>query len=250
MPKILFPALTLLFLSSCVTYQYFTVDSSQLPKNDQQAFVMDNDTMQLSYSFTGSGGPLTITVLNKTDQPLVIDWNKSSLICNDQSYLLAQTNSTFAASTVNSRYGVTALSGTVSLTPGMEIVPAKTKVTRSTIDLDQTLAPGKMVIPDTASKRLAQAPDGSQISYKGVNVDESGSPLKLRSYITFQIGSGNGTEFVEGHSFYIGKMMQTSYPPNNFYLYQPTGNQFYFTFQKQQVITSSGTLLPPSALPR
>ena len=218
MPKLLLPVLSLMLFSSCATYQYFTVDSSQLPKNDQQSFVMDNDTMQLSYSFTGSGGPLTITVLNKTDQPLVINWNKSALICNDQSYPLAQTNSTFTATTTGGRTGVTALAGTVTVNPGMEIVPAKTKVTRLTIGLDQTLAPGKMIVPDTASKHLAEAPDGSLISYKDVSVDEIGSPLKLRSYITFQIGPGNGTEFVEGHSFYIGKMMQTRYAPDHFYL--------------------------------
>ena len=240
MPKLILPILTMLLLGSCASYQYFTVDSSQLPKNDQQAFVMDNDTMQLSYSFAGSGGPLTITVLNKTDQPLMIDWNKSSLICNDQSYLLAQTSSTFTASAVGNKTGISALTGTVNMVPASEIVPAKTKVSRPTIDLDWTLVPGKMILPDTASKQLAQAPDGALVSYKAVSVDENQSPLRLKSYITFSIGSGSGTEFVKSHSFYIGKMMQTRYSPTQFYLYQPTGDQFYFTWQNQQLIKSSG----------
>ena len=240
MSRLILPILTMLLLSSCASYQYFTIDSSQLPKNDQQGFVMENDTMQLSYSFTGSGGPLTITVLNKTDQPLMIDWNKSSLICNDQSYLLAQTSSTFTASAVGNKTGITALTGTVSVVPASEIVPAKTKVSRPTIDLDWTLVPGKIILPDTASKQVTQAPDGSLISYKGVSVDENQSPLRLKSYITFTIGPGAGTEFVESHSFYIAKMLQTRYSPTQFYLYQPTGDQFYFTWQNQQIIKSSG----------
>jgi len=56
------PLLAMLLFSSCVTYQYFTVDSSQLPKDDRQSFVVDNDTMQLTYGFSGAGGDVTITV--------------------------------------------------------------------------------------------------------------------------------------------------------------------------------------------
>jgi hypothetical protein len=244
MPKLL-PIVAILLLSSCASYQYFTVDSSQLPKNDQQYFVMDNDTMQLSYSFAGSGGPLTITVLNKTDQPLVVDWNRSALICNDQSYGLAQTNSTFAASTTGTRYTMTSVSGTVTVNPGMEMIPPKTKITRATVDLDQTLTPGKMILSDTARKHILQAPDGSLISYKQMQVEESQSPIRLKSYITFTIGQGTGTSFVESHSFYIGQMMQSAYKPSSFYLYQPTGNQFFFTYQNQMLIKSSGIPGPP-----
>ena len=163
MPKLLLPILALLFFSSCVTYQYFTVDSSQLPKDDQRSFVVENDTMRLSYSFGGAGGPLTITVFNKTNQALFINWNKSALICNDQSFSLAQTNSAFIGSAVRTGTGTADLSGTVNVAPGLEIVPAQTRISRLVLSLNMTLPQLKMSVPDTARKQQITFPDGGSL---------------------------------------------------------------------------------------
>lgn len=232
MPKLILPVLILLLVSSCTTYQYFTVDSSQLPKDDHQAFIYDNDTMRLSYSFSGPGGPLTITVQNKTNQLLTINWNRSALICNDQSFSLAQTNSTFTASTVTTRYGGTSsLSGTVNTVPGIQIIPPQTKVTQPALTLNVALPQFKMAIPDTTRKQHSMTDNAYEISYKIATVDERQSPLRMKSYLTFSLGQGAGVEFVESHSFYVASVMQTTYGPDQFSFYHRQGNAFYVTWQ-------------------
>jgi len=51
------------------TYQYLTVDFFPVAKRSETTLQMENDTMQLTYDFSGHGGQFTITVFNKTNQP-------------------------------------------------------------------------------------------------------------------------------------------------------------------------------------
>lgn len=40
-------AIILLAFSSCSTYQYVTLNSPEIPKNDKKEFIMENDRMTL-----------------------------------------------------------------------------------------------------------------------------------------------------------------------------------------------------------
>ena len=239
MSKALVPVLILLLFSSCVTYQYFTVDSLQVPKDAQQSFSLENDTMRLTYSFASAGGAMTVTVFNKTSQPLFINWSKSALICNDQSYSLAQGNSSFVASSVRTGYGVADLAGTVNVNPTLEIIPAQTKVSRTPINLNVTLPLLRIAMPDSSQKQQLHLDDGGVLSYWTLATDETHSPLRMKTYLTFVIGPGNGTEFTESHSFYIGKVMQTRYDPNIFKLYHEGGSQFYIMWDNGRPVRAS-----------
>jgi hypothetical protein len=231
-PKLILPGLILLLFSSCSTYQYFTIDSAQLPKDDHQAFIANNDTMQIAYSFGGAGGPLTITVLNKTNQMLTIDWNKSALTCNDQSFSLAQTNSSFTASALTGRgTGSVAITGTVNVIPGVQIIPPQTKVIQPALTLNVALPQFRMAVPDTVHKQRAMTDNAYEVSYQTVAVDESQSPLRMKSYLYFTIGEGAGTQFLESHTFYVSKVMQSTYGPDQFGFYHQLGNEFYIVCQ-------------------
>jgi hypothetical protein len=233
MPKLILPILIILFFSSCFTYQYFAVESAQLTKDDHRSFVADTDTMQITYSFGGSGGPLLITVLNKTNQPLMINWNKSALICNDRSFPLTQSGSTFTASGYIGRYyGPTSLTGTVNVVPGEQVIPPQTKITQTVLILNVALPQFKVALPDTTHQQHVMLDNANQVSFKTVAVDESQSPLRMKSYLTFTIGQGSGVEFVESHTFYVSRIWQTSVRPDQFGLYhQPGNNEFYIVWQ-------------------
>lgn len=186
--------------------------------------------MRLTYTFSGGGGALTVTVFNKTAQPLYINWSKSALICNDQSYSLAQGNSAFVASAVRTGYGVADLAGTVNVNPSLEIIPTQTKVSRTPIILNVTLPLSKTLLPDSSRKRFIDLPDGARLAYRSEVIPENRSPLRMKSYLTFVIGPGNGTEFSESHTFYVSKITQTRCGPDRFPDYQP-GGQFFILWQ-------------------
>jgi len=199
--------LILLALSSCgPTYQYLTVDSSQLPKDQQKLFTMENDTMQLTYEFSGHGGQLTITVLNKTTQPLSVNWARSALINNGRSFNLHGRD--------------------------LQFIPPQTSISKVTLNLNESGGGiPRLPIPDTARTRKLYYKDGSYVKYKAADFTEEGSPIQLKSYLTFLIGPGNGTEFTESHTFYIGEVIHTGIVPGLFGAYHEPGDKFYVWWQ-------------------
>jgi hypothetical protein len=72
------------FLYSSCTFEYFTLSSDQLSKNENNDFVIENDTLKVTYRFSGEKRPVSITIYNKSNEPLEIDWKKSALIMNGQ----------------------------------------------------------------------------------------------------------------------------------------------------------------------
>lgn len=111
-------------LAVCTAYQYFVVCNRPSPINNNvivhttglATYATDTTPKQICSRdddvifpiICGRGGPLTITVQNKTSQAIFINWNKSALICNDQSYSLAQAASAFVGSAVRTGAGTAA----------------------------------------------------------------------------------------------------------------------------------------------
>jgi len=74
--------LCVIMLSGCSRYQYMYV-SSHLDQNDKKEFIVENDTVQIKYSFAGQNFPLTITFYNKLRQPIYIDLERSTVVMNN-----------------------------------------------------------------------------------------------------------------------------------------------------------------------
>lgn len=76
-------------LSGCVTvntYQVFHTTSEQL--NDKYEF--ENNDLKVGYSLWFSGGQLQVTLTNKTDSPLFVDWFQTNFVINGYSYICYQ----------------------------------------------------------------------------------------------------------------------------------------------------------------
>ncbi len=79
---ILLSAAALCSLSACNPWQYMTVESPQLPRNRFNQFVFENDTLRLIYDMAGNDGHVTLSIFNKTSEPLYFNWEKSAFIRN------------------------------------------------------------------------------------------------------------------------------------------------------------------------
>lgn len=60
----------------CSKYQYVSV-SSKLPQSRHKEYILENDTLKITYSFIGRNCPVSVSISNKLAQPLYIDWSKS-----------------------------------------------------------------------------------------------------------------------------------------------------------------------------
>lgn len=72
----------IIMISGCARYQYVFVDG-HLSKNDKQEFIKDNDTVTIKYTFKGENLPVTLTIYNKLNQPMYIDWDRSVVVINN-----------------------------------------------------------------------------------------------------------------------------------------------------------------------
>src|SRR6266542_3979906 len=76
----------LFIFSSCAEHQYLTVSGININKNSDHEFVSENDTLKLIYHFKPDQGKIMISVFNRTDQPMIIDWWKSAITIDDKVY--------------------------------------------------------------------------------------------------------------------------------------------------------------------
>jgi hypothetical protein len=74
------------FISACsgMRYQVYTL-VSDLPKDANQEYAFETDSLAVAYSFAAEEGHLSMGVFNTSDKPLFINWRNSAFIQNNQS---------------------------------------------------------------------------------------------------------------------------------------------------------------------
>jgi hypothetical protein len=241
MRHFILPILLVFTISSCSTYQYITVDSSQLSKNDKKQLTWENDTLRLIYSINGRGGPFRVDVYNKTSQPLYVNWKKSALIRDERPTPYFDPNVTIYGSSGSVAYTIGRITiangnstASFALPEGLDFIPPGTGITK---DLPSIARSGDLVtyVSDSIPKEKAMGPDGIYIAkYQRVRYDETQSPIRFKSYITFSLGTQTSPEFAETHSFYVGEVLQTGAEPDMFTLYHPQAGDNVFVKRPAQ----------------
>ena len=201
----LFLFLVTLSFTACTTYQYVTIDSSQLQKTKEDLLVTENDTMRILYSFSGPGGDVIITIYNRLNEPFYVDWSRSAMIRNGQSFTIRRKD--------------------------VLLIPPQANVSTVLLNLnEQGGGIPRLAIPDTARTRRFTNPTGSTTRYKAVDFAEANSPIRLKSYLTFLFGPNGSADRAVTHSFYIGESAHTADPPYVYRRYH-AGDMLYVWYQ-------------------
>lgn len=197
--RIFLLALPFIF-SSCLVAHYTRIGSSQLVQNEKNDFVFENDTLRVVYSFNGSGGPLRISIENKSPHSLQVDWKKSALISEGHVASFYRPAAAVNGNLVSTGSGVHSITGRVTGTESIEFLPPGSVISRR---------PGRIGVISADNKALYKQPWISEgkgyrrLKYKELNYPEQESPLKFRSFITILAGPGEGKEITLDHSFYV-----------------------------------------------
>lgn len=222
---------SLLAFSSCYSYQYITLDSAEVTKDDSKNFTWENDTLRLVYSYYGPGGPLWMSITNKLDKPMYINWKKSAIIYEGKSVSLYSGNVRMTGSFDVSRvYNSTSgsLASSFNVPEGMDFIPPASHIDKSV----QVYATDRLVYKNklTSKPQILKAKSStgpSSYTYTQYSFDQASSPMHFSNYLTFVLGSNNATEISVSHSFYIQKVMLSSTSPGLFSLYRRQGDMFY-----------------------
>jgi hypothetical protein len=199
----------MIVLSGCTSYQYVYIDSN-LPKSEIKEFIHETDSFQIKYAFYGENFGVKITIHNKLEQPVFIDWGRTTLFINgiqedgsfytdDQvRYIEPDSYVTFSSSTLIGRF--------IDTTP------------QDTIGY--------------AAKR-----DKSKIHL----YNENNTPISFRNILSLTTHEDLSYPIFFDDSFWISEIYQTlnapeidNMPSNAFYIRRPTG---FYTFTKTFTLT-------------
>jgi hypothetical protein len=226
MHRLIVPAIILLSLSACSPWQYMTVSSSQLTRNDINQFVFENDTLRLTYDIAGGDGQVKLRVFNKTNQPITINWQRSAFIRNRQTVSFLNKDVIIHGHTVTySRYSQNFI-GSFAFPDSAGFIPPGSEISDDLPSLAKT-GPLQIYLPDSLPQKKLADPNGiNSIKFRQVHYDETNSPIRFSSYITFSIGHDN-KEFSLTNNFYVSEVYQADGGPGIFSLYHGHGDQIF-----------------------
>ena len=220
MRTILHLTIVVVLFSSCSKFQYYSLAADNLSKNKKQEFIAENDTCRITYNFYGEKGPIHISIYNKTNKPLQVDWKKSAVIFGDDavsyftpdSKIDGQIEKTFYKSNYSS------ISATISSPESLQFIPPQTSISNQNLFIQSKF--NKNIIAE--SRREAIETKGATVKVKKYQFGKHNSPISFRSYITFMM---ENSSFSVDHKFYATDMFETGVRPGNFPVNQ--GDKFY-----------------------
>lgn len=237
---LLLPAV--LWLSSCTSYYHSTIDTTQrgLFLNDDRDFVQENDTISVIYSFYGENLPIGITIYNKLDRPLVLDWQHSALIVDDSAESYSSQTVDIRGQTRNSTYAYLDylaiadsygdFSGQATLPEGSAFIPPKSKINATPITL--TNFTFEKIPKDSYTKSKLATMNSDNKNVRVLNFTEEDSPLRFRSYLTLYTLAPNGARdrsIISEQDFYLSRLIKAgSTPPSELLDGQKKSGDYFY----------------------
>lgn len=200
MKLLLFPFITLVLLASCSPHiQVVTLRGSNVTPTEE-GLILDNDTLTLRYNFASEKGRMAISIVNKLNQPLYVDWKRSSFIVGqnkmDYWHDVADVQlSGSSYSTLYNRYTVGHLEGSISKQDAVGFIPPQTQLEKQQfVVLPYGTVPlsGPFEIRQEKAKWINRTKPIDVITYAYA---DNQSPLRFRNYLTLSTDKDFKTEF-------------------------------------------------------
>ncbi len=214
MRNILLCLLVLGCFSSCRTYQYVTLETEKATRNEAKELVWENDTVKLFFNFNGKWGNLNLTVFNKSEQPLSINWQKSAIVYSDSSYILfditTRINGDIEKNLRDNRIPdpyvkrLGSINATIATTNTFDFLPPHTYVNQKNLQLFKIQPSIKSLSPDLPIEKMKT--EESLVNYRKAVYDLSSTPFKFKLFLTYE--AANGQSFFTQHLFYVTEIRQ------------------------------------------
>lgn len=233
MKKIIFLLFALLSLNSCSTYYYmaFSSPERQSANSEFESFLFEKENIKVNYAFEEENGKVYVEVQNNSDEPVYVDWARSSLIMDSISNSLQSNNAVFKGgidaitySEQNHRYSFSQIygniGGNINIPTAMTYIPAHTKIVYNPLYLSNFY---QIRLANSSYQR--EKLNGYNV--KSILFDQNNSPLQMNLYLTVVKDKDKSTiEFKT--PFYISSIIKTGLPPSQINPFRPSGNNFYY----------------------
>jgi hypothetical protein len=220
MSKLFFPLLMVIICSCNHSYvELFHAHAISPVIIQNEAYVFENDTVKITYSFWAQHGVMSFTVYNKMNIPIYVDWRKSAFIQNDdkQDYWhdvetvnSESTSRGVAASYYNVGVGKSVTTGTSVKTKPERVtfIAPHTQIEKSEFAIYNVagvkLNPSEVKIYSAANTYKSDTTKKEDIAYRKFTQKES--VLQFRNFLTFSFNENGNNEFYVDNGFYIGRI--------------------------------------------
>lgn len=215
-----------LFLFSCAksTYIYETQkESPELLKNEQDFLFFENDTLKIVYTFWENRGVLAFSIYNKLQQPLYVNWKRSSFIINSKKLDYWQEEYITERVTKGKQSGSSvAVSSPIGYLMGLSGSSSTYVTNESTIIPERVtfIAPQSFIYKSkfnlipiekvNIKKRweTGTIPRLNKKPVKGqyVTFDKNNTPINFRNFFTISTSEDFSTESYISHEFYVTRI--------------------------------------------
>lgn len=189
-------------LASCAQeIQVITLRGSNVTPATE-GLILDNDTLTLRYNFASERGRMAISIVNKLNQPLYVDWKRSSFIVgqNKMGYWhdvsdVQLSGSGTSYSSLYSRYTIGYLAGSISREDPVGFIPPQTKLEKQqfvVLPIGSVSVRGPFEIRQEKAKWIDRK---KPVDVKTYAYDDNQSPLTFRNYLTLSTDKDFKTEF-------------------------------------------------------
>ncbi len=209
---------TVLF-TSCMNYQYYTVNKKENAGSNPKGIL--SDSLSVQYNFNTKNEGMEILKKNESNIPIYVNWQRSALIIenetetywtNNAKVSLSEDENDLQWSEHTNAYGST-IKGEITGTEQIGFIPPRSVLKRfhplpmiKEIRFDEQQPDASSTTPiSKSSNKIAQ--------YK---YTEENSPLHFRSYITLSPSPNFNSEVVEERIFWISEIAKTKLPPNQY----------------------------------
>lgn len=216
----------LLWLGGCAPKQsqLITLSSDTLKPSPQQGFVYDTDTLRLSYQFFSERGVIHLSIENKLDKPLYVDWKRSAFITGntklDYWYDVAAVNlygtaytSTYSRYLRNWNSSLTSISldGTIRKENAIDFIPPGTKLEKDQFVIvpDRALPLPGQFRTETVTSTVPYRP--KPVSVQTYQYTPNNSPLTFRNYVTLSTDKDFKHEIVLDSKFWASDVQVMPY---------------------------------------
>lgn len=227
-------------------YQYATVSGS-MKKNDQREFIIENDSLTIKYTFNGINCPVNISIFNKLDIPLYIDWKRSSLILNDEneSYwndvegikVTQRGHEIKWTPTVSTTQST--ITGEITRDEPISFIPPHSIKQRKAIEVNPEF---RLTEPKKSHRIKIPIENGTTTGLQYQYIKDN-SPLCFRSFITLSTAPSFAQSFTHESEFWVDEIIQTSLTPKDYMKDKTKADKFY-----KSKLTSFGTFVGITAI--
>jgi hypothetical protein len=246
MKQIVLVLVTLLLTSCSSTFYYSTLNTKNeyVEKVENGDFLIETDSLWIAHCFKGANAPVQITIFNKLNEPLYVDWQQSALIIDGSAYSYAGNSVTFQGRNSSDNYntgdGTYTYSfgnfdGEVKMPTHTSFIPPQTMISEIPLHLDPNF---KQLDKNIYRSSNIGDKDNQASSAKRADFDEENSPLRFTSYLTLYAKPEKPMVFSQ--DFYLSNLIKTGLKPNRlagnmidrgdfFYIEQQANNNALYT---------------------